>query len=51
MENVPAYKRKNIHISHTIVSKESEVARFSLTDNDGVTEMKTNNSFLHDNVD
>lgn len=51
MENVPAYKRKNIHISHTIVSKESEVARYSLSDHDGTTEMKTNNSFLHDNVD
>ena len=51
MENVPAYKRKNVHISHTVVSKESEVARFSLTDNDGTTELKSNNSFLHDNVD
>ena len=51
MENIPAYKRKNVHISHTVVSKESEVARYSLNDNDGTTEMKTNNSFLHDNVD
>lgn len=51
MENTPAYKRKNVHISHTITSKESEVARFSLGDNDGQTELKTNNSFLHDNVD
>ncbi|NOR88480.1 MAG: cell division protein FtsZ [Bacteroidales bacterium] len=51
MENIPAYKRKNIHISHTVVSKESDVARFSLSENDGTTEIKTNNSFLHDNVD
>jgi len=51
MENVPAYKRKNVHISHTVVSKESEVARYSLMDNDGTTELKSNNSFLHDNVD
>lgn len=51
MENTPAYKRKHIHISHTVSSKESEVARYSLSDNDGSTEIKTNNSFLHDNVD
>ncbi len=51
MENIPAYKRKNVHISHTVVSKESDVARYSLTDNDGTTELKSNNSFLHDNVD
>lgn len=51
MENIPAYKRKQIHISHTVTSKESEVARYSLSDNDGSTEIKTNNSFLHDNVD
>jgi cell division protein FtsZ len=51
MENTPAYKRKNVHISHTITSKESEVARYSLGDNEGETEFKTNNSFLHDNVD
>jgi len=51
IENVPAYKRKNVHISHTVVSQESEVARFSLSDTNGETEIKTNNSFLHDNVD
>jgi len=51
MENIPAYKRKNVHISHTVVSNESEVARFSLSDNNGTTELKSNNSFLHDNVD
>jgi cell division protein FtsZ len=51
MENTPAYKRKNVHISHTITSKESEVARYSLGENEGETEFKTNNSFLHDNVD
>ena len=51
MENIPAYKRKKVLISHTVVSKESEVARYSLNDNDGTTELKSNNSFLHDNVD
>lgn len=51
MENIPAYKRKKVLISHTVISKESEVARYSLNDNDGTTELKSNNSFLHDNVD
>lgn len=51
MENTPAYKRKNIHISHTITSQESEATRYSLGDKNGETELKTNNSFLHDNVD
>lgn len=51
MENTPAYKRKNVHISHTITSQESEATRYSLGDKDGGTELKTNNSFLHDNVD
>lgn len=51
MENTPAYKRKNVHISHTITSQESEATRYSLGENDGETEFKTNNSFLHDNVD
>jgi len=51
MENTPAYKRKNVHISHTVVSQESEVSRFSLSDDGDTTELKSNNSFLHDNVD
>lgn len=51
MEDVPAYKRKNVHISHTVVSQESEVSRFSLNDDGNTTELKSNNSFLHDNVD
>jgi cell division protein FtsZ len=51
MENIPAYKRKDVHISHTITSQESEATRYSLGDKDGETELKTNNSFLHDNVD
>ena len=51
MENIPAYQRKKVHISHTIVSKESDVSRFSLNDDGDTTELKSNNSFLHDNVD
>jgi len=52
MENVPAYKRKEIALQQTPASDESQVSRFSLLpDEDGKTEIRTNNTFLHDNVD
>jgi cell division protein FtsZ len=51
MENVPAYKRKEIALQKTPASNESQISRFSLSDNDGTTELRNNNSFLHDNVD
>ncbi len=52
LENVPAYKRKEIALQQTPSSAESEISRFSLlADADGNTEIRRNNSFLHDNVD
>jgi cell division protein FtsZ len=52
LENVPAYKRKEIALQQTPQSSESQISRFSLlTDDDGKTEIRNNNSFLHDNVD
>ncbi|RFZ95277.1 cell division protein FtsZ [Mucilaginibacter conchicola] len=52
LENVPAYKRKEIALQQTPASDESQVSRFSLLpDSDGKTEIRNNNSFLHDNVD
>jgi cell division protein FtsZ len=52
MENIPAYKRKEIALQQTPASDESHVSRFSLLpDNEGNTEIRNNNSFLHDNVD
>ena len=52
MENIPAYKRKEIALQQTPASDESQVSRFSLLpDKDGNTEIRNNNSFLHDNVD
>ncbi|RFZ82201.1 cell division protein FtsZ [Mucilaginibacter terrenus] len=52
LENVPAYKRKEVALQQTPASDESQVSRFSLMpDSDGKTEIKNNNSFLHDNVD
>jgi len=52
LENVPAYKRKEIALQQTPASDESQVSRFSLLpDDEGKTEIRNNNSFLHDNVD
>jgi len=52
LENVPAYKRKEIALQQTPLSDESQVSRFSLLqDEEGNIEIKNNNSFLHDNVD
>ncbi|RLD38806.1 MAG: cell division protein FtsZ [Bacteroidetes bacterium] len=51
MENIPAYKRKNISLSKNIPSEDSEVARFTLSDGKDGLEIKSNNKFLHDNVD
>jgi cell division protein FtsZ len=52
MENIPAYKRKEIALQQTPASNESQVSRFSLLpDDEGNTNIRNNNSFLHDNVD
>lgn len=47
LEDEPAFVRRNIHLDQVVKSEESNVSRFGLSD-DGI---KTNNSFLHDNVD
>lgn len=52
LENEPAYKRKNVQFSEVTPSSESHISRFSLAENEeNQTELKSNNSFLHDNVD
>ena len=52
LEDVPAYKRNNVDISKQIHSSESEASTYTLTNgDDNTTELKQNNSFLHDNVD
>lgn len=52
MENVPAFKRRNVSLSNPAHSSESEISRFTLgTDEDKNPSIKPNNSFLHDNVD
>lgn len=52
LENEPAYKRKNINLENTPHSSESQVSKYTLTENEEKkVEIKPNNSFLHDNVD
>lgn len=52
MEQIPAYQRKNITLVDVAPSSESQISRLSLNESeDNKIEIKTNNSFLHDNVD
>ncbi|MGE0568458.1 MAG: cell division protein FtsZ [Bacteroidia bacterium] len=52
LENQTAFSRKNITIEDKNYSNESSVSRYTLGEgNDNKTEIKPNNSFLHDNVD
>lgn len=51
VESEPAYKRKQMNLDNTPHSSDSHVSRFTLSTEDGVTQIKPNNSFLHDNVD
>lgn len=51
LEKEPAYKRRNIKLENVTPSSESQISRYSLTEDNNKTEIKTNNSFLHDRVD
>jgi len=52
LENQPAYKRKNVELSEPSHSSESVVSRHTLgEDSKSNTVIKSDNSFLHDNVD
>ncbi|PYF73966.1 cell division protein FtsZ [Pedobacter nutrimenti] len=52
LENEPAYKRKQMQLQQVQHSSESQISRFTLSnDEEGTTEIRPNNSFLHDNVD
>lgn len=52
LENVPAYKRKGVDLEDIPHSSENELSRTSLIEEpDKKPELRTNNSFLHDNVD
>lgn len=49
MENTPAYIRRGVTLSETPSSKDNNVSRYTLDGENG--EIRSNNSFLHDNVD
>lgn len=52
LEKEPAYKRRQIKLEDTPHSSESNVSRYTLSEDDEKkTSLKQNNSFLHDNVD
>lgn len=52
LENVPAYKRKGVNLEDVTHSSEMDISRTSLIEEpEQKPELRTNNSFLHDNVD
>ncbi|MFZ6050999.1 cell division protein FtsZ [Halocola ammonii] len=56
LESEPAYKRRNVKLDNVKHSSESNVSRYTIseeTDENGEkkTQIRENNSFLHDNVD
>ncbi len=51
LETEPAYRRKQMALDDVPHSSESQVSRFTLSTEEGITEIRPNNSFLHDNVD
>lgn len=51
VESEPAYKRQGVKIEDGTYSKENNISRFSIDDSENGPDIKTNNSFLHDNVD
>jgi len=56
LEKEPAYKRRNIRLDNVPHSSDSQLSRYTLTedrDEDGErrVELRNNNSYLHDNVD
>ena len=51
-ENVPAYKRRGVKLESESHSSDDDISRLSLVDEpDKKPELRSNNSFLHDNVD
>jgi len=52
LEQEPAFVRRKISLDNTPHSSESQVSKYTLSENDEKkVEIKPNNSFLHDNVD
>jgi cell division protein FtsZ len=51
LEKEPAYLRRKVELNKVPASNESHISRYTLFDGEGKTQIKSNNSFLHDNVD
>lgn len=53
LENVPAFRRRQVVLDKVDYSSDTEVSRYTLTENkdENKIEIRPNNSFLHDNVD
>ncbi len=52
LEKQPAFVRRNVVLSKVPASNESQISRFTLQEGDDQkVQIKSNNSFLHDNVD
>ena len=52
LERQPAFVRRNVSLSNTPLSSDSQVSRYTLNEGeDEKAQIKSNNSFLHDNVD
>jgi cell division protein FtsZ len=51
LEKEPSFRRKNTSVEDTNFSSGSSVSRYTLSSGDGKTEIRPNNSYLHDNVD
>lgn len=50
LENIPAYKRRNVNVDTGNSSENSKISRYVLRDDDEDGQL-SENSFLHDNVD
>jgi cell division protein FtsZ len=51
-EKIPAYKRQGVNLDETQHSSETKASRLSVgTDDNDDVQLRSNNSFLHDNVD
>ncbi|MEN8225271.1 MAG: cell division protein FtsZ [Bacteroidota bacterium] len=52
LETEPAYRRKKVELSEEKPSEEAKVSKFTLSEGDeNGAELKSDNSYLHDNVD
>lgn len=51
LEKVPAYKRKQVEFTDFPDSRDSNLSKYTISQDDNGAEVKKNNAFLHDNVD